>query len=224
MAVGRKNGLEQAFQGWADEIENELQFTEPDMVIELRTIPVPMYSMERSKAKELLRSLYAICNGVYAMSTSISGLVETSNNLARVVVGEGQVEIACLVRSSIDSAKLDLANALKSAFELSGHTVAFSGSYPGWNPDPDSKILQVAKRVYKQLFKEEPRVVACHAGLECGIFRKSYPDIDMVSFGPTIHGAHSPDERVQISSVRKFWNLLCEILREIPEKGVPETI
>jgi len=138
-----------------------------------------------------LRSIYAAHDGVYAMSTSIPDLVETSNNIARVQVKDGLFKISCLTRSSVNSAKMDLAHALKSSFEL-----------------PNSEILEVLKSKYESMFEEKPRVVACHAGLECGILGQNYPDMDMVSFGPTIHGAHSPDERVQISSVQKFWEFL----------------
>ena len=113
---------------------------------------------------------------------------------------------------------MDLANALKCVFELAGYDVTFSGDYPGWNPNPDSEILEVLQEEYQRLFNEEPRVVACHAGLECGILGRNYPDLDMISFGPTIKGAHSPDERVSIASVQKFWKFLQEILKKIPKK------
>ena len=113
---------------------------------------------------------------------------------------------------------MDLASALKSAFQMAGYEVTFSGNYPGWSPDPDSEILEVLKERYEELFQSKPRVVACHAGLECGILGQHYPELDMISFGPTIHGAHSPDERVSIPSVQKFWGFLQEILLYIPEK------
>jgi dipeptidase D len=118
----------------------------------------------------------------------------------------------------VETGKMDLAQALKATFELAGFEVNFSGSYPGWNPNPNSEILKITKKVYTDLFSEEPRVVACHAGLECGILGQNYPEMDMVSFGPTIQGAHSPDERVSVSSVQKFWKFLLEILKEIPPK------
>ena len=150
------------------------------------------------------------------MSASIPDLVETSNNLARVLVKEGNITILCLTRSSVDTAKMDLAHGLKSAMELGGYGVELSGSYPGWKPNPDSQILDIMKERYESLFGESPRVVACHAGLECGILGQHYPEIDMISFGPTIKGAHSPDERVNIESVQKFWRFLLDILEHTP--------
>lgn len=219
LAVNRANdGFQEAFQTWRTLIKEELAETEPDLQIVLRPIEAFDFSMDHIKARNLLRSVYAAHNGVYAMSATIPDLVETSNNIARVKVSEGVIKISCLTRSSRQSAKMDLANGLRSAFELAGYKVTFSGAYPGWNPNPDSEILKLLKDTYEQLFADEPRVVACHAGLECGILGQNYPDIDMISFGPTIHGAHSPDECVQISSVQKFWTFLKAILADSPRK------
>lgn len=167
---------------------------------------------------KLLQTLYAAPNGVYRMSADFDNLVETSNNIARVKVGGGKIIVKCLTRSSVESSKVDLTNALKSCFELMDAEVTLSGDYPGWTPNPDSKILDVLRSTYTSLFGEEPHVVACHAGLECGILGSHYPEMDMISFGPTILGAHSPQERVSISSVQKFWTFLLEILKEIPMK------
>jgi dipeptidase D len=150
------------------------------------------------------------------MSAAFPDLVETSNNLARVSVKDGQILIACLTRSSVNSAKMDLATALQATFELAGFETTLGGAYPGWTPNPDSAILELMKNKYQELYKAAPKVMACHAGLECGILGQNYPNMDMVSFGPTIKGAHSPDERVQISSVQKFWDYLRESLKEIP--------
>ena len=167
---------------------------------------------------KLIQTLYTAPNGVYRMSANFDDLVETSNNIARVKVGKGKITIKCLTRSSVESSKVDLANALKCCFELMDAEVTFSGDYPGWTPNPDSDILEVLRSVYTNLFGEKPHVVACHAGLECGILGSHYPEMDMISFGPTILGAHSPQERVSISSVQKFWRFLLEILRQIPVK------
>src|SRR5690606_7389090 len=144
------------------------------------------------------KAIYTAQNGVYAMTAAIPGLVETSNNIARVIVKEGQIKIGCLTRSSVDSAKMDLALSLVAAFELAGCEVVFDGHYPGWTPNPDSPILELLTSKYKTMFGEMPKVEACHAGLECGILGENYPEMDMVSFGPTIKGAHSPDERANI--------------------------
>ena len=144
------------------------------------------------------------------MSPEIEGLVQTSNNLARVLVEGGKYTVQCLTRSSVDSEKIEEASAIKGLFELIGAKVEFGGSYPGWTPRPDADIVEVMSNLYRELFKEEPHVMACHAGLECGILGTNYPKMEMISFGPNIRGAHSPDECVQISSVQKYWKLYLE--------------
>ena len=166
----------------------------------------------------LLKALYVSHNGVFRMSPDIDGLVETSNNVARVLVERGQVTIGCLTRSSVESAKWHLAQILKTTFELAGARVEFSGDYPGWTPNMKSSILKTFTRLYVQLNDSQPNVSACHAGLECGILGTHYPHMEMISFGPNIRGAHSPDERVQISSVQKFWTFLKAILNDIPKR------
>lgn len=213
-----KGTLEKNFKVWTNTIKDELSLKEPELDIMLAAIDSPSHVMTVEAEDGLVRSLYAAHNGVYAMSASIPDLVETSNNVARVLVEDGSITIGCLTRSSVDSAKMDLAQALKSTFELAGYKVTFGSNYPGWNPNPDSAILEILKAKYESLFNEKPKVVACHAGLECGILGKNYPEMDMISFGPTIMGAHSPDERVSISSVQKFWKFVLAILKEIPSK------
>ncbi|WP_422080750.1 aminoacyl-histidine dipeptidase [Ulvibacterium sp.] len=211
--------FEISFQELQRDIVKELGITEPNLQIgleELKTSPKKVMGL--GAQEKLLKGVYAAHNGVYAMSAAIDGLTETSNNIAKVEVKNGQIQIGCLTRSSIDSAKMDLAHALKATFELAGCKVAFNGNYPGWRPNPNSEILKVLVKKYKNLFNEEPEVVACHAGLECGILGRNYPNMDMISYGPTIKGAHSPDERVSISSVKKFWSFTKEILRDIPKK------
>ena len=215
------NAQTEAFKAMFDSlsttIKKELSVAEPDLTISLRATKTPKKVIGLGTQEKLLKALYAAHNGVYVMSASIPDLVETSNNVARVEVKNGMIKVGCLTRSSVNSAKMDLAEALKAAFELAGCSVTFDGDYPGWNPNPDSEILKVLKGKYTDLFKMEPRVVACHAGLECGILGRNYPDMDMISFGPTILGAHSPDERVQISSVQKFWKFLKAILADSPK-------
>ena len=152
------------------------------------------------------------------MSPDIKDLVETSNNIARVIVKEGAIKIGCLTRSSSESNKTDLANSLRAVFEMAGLEVEMSGDYPGWQPNVTSEILEVVANLYEDLHGEKARVAACHAGLECGILGQNYPEMDMVSFGPTILGAHSPDERASITSTQKFWKFLKEILKNIPKK------
>ncbi len=167
----------------------------------------------------LIKAIYATHNGVYRMSPDMDGLTETSNNLAKVVVENGKIQIDCLTRSSVESSKMDLAQGLRSSFELAGYDVKFSGSYPGWQPNVDSAILGVMTDVYTNMFEEKPNIVACHAGLECGILGTNYPEMDMISFGPTIQGAHSPDERANIASSLKFWKYLLSILENIPKRN-----
>src|SRR5699024_9173946 len=157
-------------------------------------------------------------NGVYRMSPDIENLVETSNNVARVALRDGKVEIQCLTRSSVESSRDDLANSLTAGFELGGFTVKASGEYPGWQPNPDSAILKIVDAVYQKQIGEKAHIAACHAGLECGILGSHYPKMDMISFGPTIRGAHSPDERASISSTQKFWKFLQEVIKNIPKK------
>jgi len=153
------------------------------------------------------------------MSPDIDGLVQTSNNLARVLVKDGNYQILCLTRSSVESEKWDLADAISSCFELLiGAGVDKSGSYPGWTPKPEAKIIALMRRIYKERFNSEPHVNACHAGLECGIIGRNYPKMDMISFGPNITGAHSPDEQVELKSVEKYWGYLLEVLENIPVK------
>lgn len=211
-----KDDFERDLEQWAETIKDELKIMEPDLELGCKTITKPKKVMGLGAQEKLLNTIYAAHNGVFGMNAAIPDLVETSNNVARVILKGGKIKIGCLTRSSVDSAKADLSNALRATFEMGGFDVVLSGDYPGWKPNPDSQILEVLKRKYKELFAEEPEVVACHAGLECGILGQNYPDMDMISFGPTIKGAHSPDERVSISSVQKFWKFLLEVLKETP--------
>ncbi|MDN3665682.1 aminoacyl-histidine dipeptidase [Algibacter miyuki] len=200
-------------------LQAELKTMEPNLEIVISKIDTPEKIMDLGVQEGLTRAIYAACNGVYRMSADIPDLVETSNNLARVIVKDGHVKIGCLTRSSVESSKWDLANMLRSTFELTGCEVACTGDYPGWAPNMDSAILKVLDRIYQELHNEKAHVAACHAGLECGILGTNYPEMDMISFGPTIKGAHSPDERAQISSAQKYWEFVLQILKEIPVKA-----
>ena len=204
-----------------EEIENikkEFKTTEPNLDITFGSTEMPLKMVERDFGRTFIKAIYAAHNGVFRMSADIPDLVETSNNVARVLVKDGKVKILCLTRSSVESSKMDLANKLRSTFELIGCDVEFSGSYPGWTPNMESSILKVMRELYVKLNNEEPHVAACHAGLECGILGTNYPEMEMISFGPNIKGAHSPDERAQISSVKKYWKFVLEILKSIPKK------
>lgn len=201
------------------EIKNELKTTEPNLEIVFEKLKkAPAKVMPPMAQYYFVRSMATAANGVHRMSADFDDLVETSNNIAKVTVGKGKLSVQCLTRSSVESAKFDLANNLRSAFELMGCEVEISGSYPGWTPNPQSEILDVLVPIYEKQNGEKPKVVACHAGLECGILGTNYPDMDMISFGPTICGAHSPDERASIASSQKFWKFLVEILANIPVK------
>ena len=191
--------------------DSNLEILVEEVIVEnCNTVP-------QSVQKKFLESIYACPNGIYRMSPDIDGLVQTSNNLARVLIENGRYEILCLTRSSVETEKDDLAHAIEASFHLLGSEVNFSGSYPGWQPKPDAAIVKLMADKYESLFNEKPHVNACHAGLECGILGVNYPEMDMISFGPNIRGAHSPDECVQISSVQKYWSFLLEVLKDIPE-------
>ncbi len=200
-------------------LKNEYAVTEKNLHVEISVIDTPEKIMELGVQEGFLKSLYAAHNGVYTMSASIPELVETSNNIAKVTVGNGALKIACLTRSSVETSKIDLTNKLRATFELIGCEVEASGSYPGWTPNTDSEILKVLDALYQKLNNgEKANIAACHAGLECGILGQNYPNMDMISFGPTIKGAHSPDERASISSAQKYWDFVLEILKNIPKK------
>ena len=197
------------------------EYTTTDENLEVVLEPVdPINNVLDSKfQKQILRSIYACPSGIYRMSPDVDDLVQTSNNLARVLVKDGQYEVLCLTRSSVDTEKMDLAQSISSAFELIGASVSYSGDYPGWTPKPNAGIVHLMKGLYSEMFNEEAHVYACHAGLECGILGTNYPEMEMISFGPNIRGAHSPDERVQISSVQKYWSFLLETLKRIPSRN-----
>ena len=214
----RSEGFKTAMDVLVAAIKKEFMTMEPSLEINVSLTDMPSNVMVVSTQAGLIKALYAACNGVYRMSADIPELVETSNNIARVIVKDGRIKIGCLTRSSVESSKMDLANMLKATFELAGCEVEFSGSYPGWSPNMDSSILKVMRELYEQLNGEAPHVAACHAGLECGILGTNYPEMDMISFGPNIKGAHSPDERAQISSVQKYWKFVLEILKETPKR------
>lgn len=200
-------------------ISEEYKTLEPNLSIEaeaLSTLPSKMMNWEEQTL--FIKAVYAAHNGVYRMSPAIEDLVETSNNIAKITVSNGTIKIECLTRSSVESSKDDLANTLRSVFELAGFEVTFSGAYPGWAPNMESDILKVMDALYEKMNGKKAHVAACHAGLECGILGQNYPEMDMISFGPTIKGAHSPDERASISSTQKYWNFVLAILKEIPKK------
>lgn len=215
----QKNEFLKASEKLINDIKQEYKSLEPNMKIEITEAELPKKVMEIGAQELLVKAIYSAHNGVYRMSPEIEGLVETSNNIAKVVVKDGKIEILCLTRSSVESGKNDLANSLRSGFELAGFDVKLSGSYPGWAPNMDSPILKVLDELYQKMNNEKAEIAACHAGLECGILGNHYPEMDMISFGPTIRGAHSPDERASISSAKKYWEFVLEVLKNIPAKN-----
>lgn len=208
----------QSIEKLKTDILDEFKHIEQDLTIDFTIEDITGNSISSDDSAEFIRALRAAHNGVYRMSPDVDGLVESSNNIARISLKDGDMEVLCLARSSVESTKDSVTNQLKAAFELADMTVELSGSYPGWKPNPDASIIAVMEEIYQRTFDESPHVVAVHAGLECGIIGAPYPTMEMVSFGPTIKGAHSPDERASISSTQKFWSYLLEILKEIPVK------
>lgn len=200
------------------EILEEFASVEPGLQINIENSTSSDKAISEADSKKVILTLKALHNGVYRMSPDVANLVEASNNVARVELKGGELKILNLTRSSVDSSKYSTAEQLKSVAELAGMNIVFSGSYPGWKPKPGSEIVQIMEKIYTEKFNEKPHVVACHAGLECGIIGANYPDMEMVSFGPTIRGAHSPDEKANIPSTQKFWSFLKDILANIPQK------
>ena len=212
---------ESNFKLWLQEttetIRNEYQTTDPEARIVAHPTDCPKAVIPTSLQRSLLGTLYAAPCGIHRMSPDMEGLVQSSNNLARVQVQDGEVGIHCLTRSSVNSERDDLANAIMAVLELTGAEVNASGAYPGWQPAPSSEIVTLMSTLYEELFGQSAHVAACHGGLECGILGHNYPELDMISFGPNIENPHSPDERTQISSVQKYWKFLIETLKQIPQ-------
>ena len=200
-------------------LKAEHHTTDSNLMLSLLPTDLPPQVLSDEFQTKVIKAIYACPNGVYRMSPDIKGLVQTSNNVARVLIKDGKYSIQCLTRSSVDSEKIDLAQSIQSAFELIGASIKLDGSYPGWAPKPDAAIIKTMSNLYQEMFNESAEVSACHAGLECGILGTHYPEMQMISFGPNIRGAHSPDEKVQISSVQKYWGYLLETLKRTPEKS-----
>ncbi|MBP5504909.1 MAG: aminoacyl-histidine dipeptidase [Bacteroidales bacterium] len=174
--------------------------------------------MRGSVALRMVKAVLACPNNVVRMSADVPGLVETSTNLAIVRSNGHSIDIDCLLRSSVDTAKYDLAESMRAVMELAGAKVEYSGGYSGWAPDMKSPMLATMKKVYKDMYGNEPKVMAIHAGLECGIIGATYKGLDMVSIGPTICSPHSPDERVNVASITKFWDFVVKVLENVPKK------
>jgi dipeptidase D len=196
----------------------ELEKTEPFMTFDVEACDLPENLMDEATQMALLNAVYACPNGVIRMSDTMSGLVETSNNLAIVKSKGNKIIVLNLIRSSVDSAKKDAENMIESVFQLAGAQISFDGQYPGWKPNVDSPILKEMSDIYDKKYGKIPEIRAIHAGLECGLLGGVYPNMDMISFGPTIRFPHSPDEKVNIETVQKFWDFTVETLKQIPKK------
>ncbi len=211
-----KDKWEARVEQFIAEIKEEFRITEPDMRLALSDMPMVEDVLDVASQCNLLGALVGVPNGVIAMSAAIEGLVETSTNLASVKFASREsVVVTTSQRSSVESGKLYAKQAVESVFLLSGAEVEHSDGYPGWAPDPNSHLLKCTVECYERLFGKEPKVKAVHAGLECGLFLEKYPHLEMVSFGPTLRGVHSPDERLEIATVDKFWRHLKEIVKSI---------
>ena len=210
-----KNDFITFFKEKENLIKTELKLNEPALEISITETEQPYTLLCSDIQHKLLNALYACPNGVIRMSKAMPGVVETSTNLAIVHMEDGIISVNCLLRSAINSAKRNLGNMIDSVFTLAGADVSFEGEYPGWTPDTKSSTLNIASTIYSKMFGKQPEIVVVHAGLECGIIGAKYSGIDMISFGPTIKNAHSPDEKVNIKSVGNYWNFLLEVLKNI---------
>jgi dipeptidase D len=205
--------------GFNKTVRSELATNEPNLSVSVETYDMPAKVVDVDTQKRLLNVLYAVPHGVITMSPDIEGLVETSTNLAVINTEGNAFNIVTSQRSSVASENVDITNMVTAVFKLAGAEISYGDGYPGWKPDINSEILGVMKSSYKKLFNKEPEIKAIHAGLECGIINEKYPGMDMISFGPTMFGVHSPDERLKIDTVPHFWELLVEVLENIPGKN-----
>lgn len=216
ISASEKNGFEAAFNQFINQVKFEFKYSEPNLKVEKEAVDLPDFAIDKKTQNNLIDFISACPHGVIEMSTRMEGMVETSTNLASVKFIEGEkILITTSQRSELDSRKWMAAEMVEATFKLAGAEVTHSDGYPGWTPNPNSAILKTTINTYKKLFGVEPVVRSIHAGLECGLFLEKYPNLDMVSFGPTIKGAHSPDERLDIKSTEKFWKHLVEVLEKI---------
>ncbi|NRA10556.1 MAG: aminoacyl-histidine dipeptidase [Crocinitomicaceae bacterium] len=210
--------LKAEFEKVTDIIATEFKTIEQNVEFSIENTTSDSQAVSNEDKVKILNAIYGLHNGVFRMSPDMKGLVEASSSLARVILKDGDFVTQSLQRSSVESTKGDLANTMRSTFGSMGCAVTQSGDYPGWQPNTDSEILSIMAKLYEESFGEKPKVKACHAGLECGILLKHLPEVDMISFGPNIRAAHSPDEKCQISSVKKYWGFLIDTLQLIPTK------
>ncbi|GGM96421.1 aminoacyl-histidine dipeptidase [Shewanella xiamenensis] len=200
-------------------VRAELAIADPDMRLVLSEIPTPKRVMSENSQNTLIDLLHVCPNGVMRMSDEVVGVTETSLNVGVISTNDEEVSILCLIRSLIDSGRSQVEGMLNALTNLAGAEIEFSGAYPGWKPDNSSPVMAIVRKTYESIYHKEPVIMVIHAGLECGLFKKPYPEMDMVSIGPTIRYPHGPDEMVNITTVGQYWDLLLAVLERIPAKG-----
>lgn len=216
--TSKKEKVRVALNHFIAEIENEYRDLEPTLEISMESVPQPEFSIDSNTSANLIRALYSAPHGVISMSRVMEGLVETSTNLASVKMkGDSQIVVTTSQRSSVDSRKWDIANQVEALFLLAGAKVEHGEGYPGWQPNLDSPIMKIASEAYEELYGIKPAIKGIHAGLECGLFLEKFPHLDMVSFGPTLRGVHSPSEKMYIPAVERFYQQLKRTLTKVAE-------
>lgn len=215
VAYDYEKAFKELVEHFAKEIQFEFRSTEPGLQVVLESIEQPACLIDRQTQYNLLNALFACAHGVLAMSREIENFVETSTNLASVKMDDKQIHIATSQRSSVESAKYAAAQKIEATFRMIGAHVSHGDGYPGWTPNPGSKVLKVGVETYRRLYGHDPIVRAIHAGLECGLIGEKYPNMDMISYGPTLRGVHAPGEKIEIKTVQMFWDLTLEILKNL---------
>ncbi|AIN14070.1 Xaa-His dipeptidase family protein [Yersinia pseudotuberculosis IP 32953] len=218
VAADKVEQLKNLSQNYLATLKDELIAVEKNLTLVLEPVSTETKALTKETQQRFVALLNATPNGVIRMSDAVKGVVETSLNVGVVTMNEHEAEIVCLIRSLIDSGKDYVASMLTAIGELAGAKTSPSGGYPGWQPDPTSPVMALVRETYQKLFNKTPNIMVIHAGLECGLFKKPYPNMDMVSIGPTMTGPHSPDEQVHIESVGQYWQLLTALLKAIPER------
>jgi len=219
IAADKRARLEEKVAAYQTLLQHELAVTEPKLKLDITETILPAHVMRAESQQTLLQLLNVCPNGVMRMSDEIAGVVETSLNLGVITTDGDKVQVLCLIRSLIDSGREQIESMLASLAALAKVNVTFSGAYPGWKPDPSSPVMAIVKETYQDIYQKDPVIMVIHAGLECGLFKKPYPDMDMVSIGPTIRYPHGPDEMVNIETVGQYWQLLLAVLERIPAKA-----
>ena len=211
--------LQQAVTEFEALLQFELAAVEPALKLGLAEVVTPAQVLTAATQQTLIHLLNLCPNGVMRMSDEVEGVTETSLNMGVISTKEHSIQVLCLIRSLIDSGRQQVESMLSSLAQLSGTEVKFSGAYPGWKPNPDSPVMAIVRDTYQDIYHKEPVIMVIHAGLECGLFKKPYPDMDMVSIGPTIRFPHGPDEMVNITTVGQYWELLLAVLQRIPQRS-----